>query len=191
MAVRDPEITRKCILDAALKLFAERGFHGTNVPEVATQASVGAGSIYRHFDDKIALVNVLYREWKAKFRKAIMIPPPDPAHSFENQFREYWARLWKFYRSYPEALVFLDLHAHGAYLTQEARMEAIEFEKDLCSWVEAGQESGVIGKAEPAVLIAMVYGSFLGLIRHEQAVGTISAGSEEESGKRAWALIAP
>ena len=43
---------RRRILDAALGLFAERGFHGTAVPLVAGRAEVGAGTIYRFFESK-------------------------------------------------------------------------------------------------------------------------------------------
>ena len=46
---------REAILQAALELFAERGFHGTSVPSVAERAGVGAGTIYRHFESKEAL----------------------------------------------------------------------------------------------------------------------------------------
>jgi AcrR family transcriptional regulator len=40
---------REAILGAALELFAERGFHGTAVPQIADKAGVGAGTIYRYF----------------------------------------------------------------------------------------------------------------------------------------------
>ena len=46
---------REAILEAALELFAERGFHGTAVPLIAAKAHVGAGTIYRHFKDKIVV----------------------------------------------------------------------------------------------------------------------------------------
>ena len=48
------------ILSAALELFANRGFHGTAVPDVAKLAGVGAGTIYRYFENKEALVNAVY-----------------------------------------------------------------------------------------------------------------------------------
>jgi AcrR family transcriptional regulator len=55
---------RDAILAAALELFAERGFHGTSVPEIAERARVGAGTIYRYFPSKEALVNALFRAQK-------------------------------------------------------------------------------------------------------------------------------
>ena len=48
---------REAILAAALEAFVEKGFHGTAVPEIAARAGVGAGTIYRYFESKEAVVN--------------------------------------------------------------------------------------------------------------------------------------
>ena len=57
---------KECILSAALELFAEKGFHGTAVPEIAAKAGVAAGTIYRYFDSKEAMVNAVYQRHKAR-----------------------------------------------------------------------------------------------------------------------------
>ena len=64
---------REAILAAALELFSERGFHGTAVPLVAEKAGVGAGTLYRYFESKEALVNALYQRWKGEFLSLIHI----------------------------------------------------------------------------------------------------------------------
>jgi AcrR family transcriptional regulator len=48
---------RRRILDAALAMFAERGYHGVAVPEVAVAAGVGIGTLYHYFEHKQQLVN--------------------------------------------------------------------------------------------------------------------------------------
>lgn len=48
------------IFDAAMQLFAERGYDGTTIPMIAEKAKVGAGTIYRYFENKEALVNSLF-----------------------------------------------------------------------------------------------------------------------------------
>lgn len=50
--------TRERILDAALKLFMERGIGGTTVMEIERESglAVGSGSFYRHFRSKEELV---------------------------------------------------------------------------------------------------------------------------------------
>jgi AcrR family transcriptional regulator len=44
--------TRKRLLDAAIRLFAERGLHGVTSHEIARAAGVAAGTFYLHFRDK-------------------------------------------------------------------------------------------------------------------------------------------
>jgi len=40
------------ILAAALQLYAERGFHATQTPDIAERAGISVGGLYRHFRDK-------------------------------------------------------------------------------------------------------------------------------------------
>lgn len=46
------ERTRSDILDAAYRLFLERGFHGTSMRRIANEAHVALGGIYNHFSGK-------------------------------------------------------------------------------------------------------------------------------------------
>jgi AcrR family transcriptional regulator len=46
------EERRKQILKAALTVFSQKGFHATNVSDVAAQAGVSQGTIYWYFDSK-------------------------------------------------------------------------------------------------------------------------------------------
>src|SRR5688572_22338077 len=77
---------REAILDAALELFVERGFFGTAVPEIADRAGVGAGTIYRYFESKEALVNAIYRQEKLRFSSAVLEDFPANVNTRE-QFR--------------------------------------------------------------------------------------------------------
>lgn len=46
---------RQQILEAALTVFTQKGYHATNVSDVAAQAGVSQGTIYWYFDSKDAL----------------------------------------------------------------------------------------------------------------------------------------
>src|SRR5690349_13359187 len=66
--------TRRAVLDAALALFAERGYAGTTIPDVMAKASVGAGSLYRLFPSKEALANEVFREAKRRLLDRLFAP---------------------------------------------------------------------------------------------------------------------
>jgi AcrR family transcriptional regulator len=50
---------RTALLDAALALFAERGFEATSIEDIATRAGVAVGGFYSHFRSKRQVLLVL------------------------------------------------------------------------------------------------------------------------------------
>ncbi len=58
---RDAERNRRRILDAARVVFAERGLRGS-YDDIAREAEVGVGTVYRRFPDRQQLIDVLFEE---------------------------------------------------------------------------------------------------------------------------------
>ncbi|GAB7054415.1 MULTISPECIES: TetR/AcrR family transcriptional regulator [Paenibacillus] len=50
------------ILDAAVKIFAENGYHGSQVSKIAREAGVADGTIYLYFKNKEDILVSLFRE---------------------------------------------------------------------------------------------------------------------------------
>ena len=50
--LKDNMTTRDKILDEALTLFAENGYDGTSVEEIAEKVGIKAPSLYNHFKGK-------------------------------------------------------------------------------------------------------------------------------------------
>jgi len=59
--------TRDDILDAAIRLFQERGFERTTLRAIADEAGVSLGLTYRYFEGKDALVAALYERLTERF----------------------------------------------------------------------------------------------------------------------------
>lgn len=58
-----PEATRKAILDTALKLFGERGFHATTVQAITENAGLTKGAFYHHFESKEEVLQHIHAEY--------------------------------------------------------------------------------------------------------------------------------
>jgi len=155
---------REQIVQAALDLFVERGFYGTAVPEIADRAQVGAGTIYRYFDSKEALVNVMYRQMKLQFGQAVLADFPPTAPTRE-QFRQLWMRMAKFACANPPAFVFMELHHHARYLDAESRQVENRMLDLFTHVVVSAQARGEIKAGDPRLLMGMVMGAFVGVIR--------------------------
>ena len=76
----DPQATRRRILAAASELFAERGFHGTTMRDIAERARVNLAAAHYHFGSKQALYLEVLRGEFAKLesgsRRAARAPAP-------------------------------------------------------------------------------------------------------------------
>jgi TetR/AcrR family fatty acid metabolism transcriptional regulator len=53
---------RRLILDAAVRVFARRGFHHCRVSDVADEAGVAYGLVYHYFSSKEEILNTLFLE---------------------------------------------------------------------------------------------------------------------------------
>jgi TetR/AcrR family transcriptional regulator, repressor of fatR-cypB operon len=154
---------REDILDAALGLFAERGFHGTAMPDIAAEAGIAAGTIYRHFTGKETLVNELYRRSKQALLDALLADLPTA--TLRAQFHHLWWSLVRFAREQPRAFAFLELHHHGSYLDAESRAIEMRVLVPIAKVLELGRARGVIKSMPPQALIVTVWGAFVGMIK--------------------------
>jgi AcrR family transcriptional regulator len=155
---------REQIVKAALELFVERGFYGTAVPEIADRAQVGAGTIYRYFESKEALVNAIYRELKLEFSHTVLDDFPASAPTRE-QFRLLWTRMAKFAIENTNAFSFLELHHHARYLDAESRAVEQRMTELITHVVVSAQARGELKAANPRLLMGIVMGGFVGVIR--------------------------
>jgi AcrR family transcriptional regulator len=76
------------IVRAALQLIAEQGFHGAPMAMIAERAGVGAGTIYRYFENKDVLINELYQDIERRITQAL-----HEGYSLERPFRERFVHL--------------------------------------------------------------------------------------------------
>jgi len=183
---------RRRILDAALRVFAARGYHGTAVPEVAAAAKVGTGTMYRYFETKEALVNEVYRDAKARLRAALL-DGLDLAAVGEGWFLDAWRRLIDFARAEPAAFQFLEMQDHAPYL--DAKSREVELSVLAPLWLAGKRltDRRRTARALPVdVLIALVWGAFVGLIKADRlGYLTLDDKTLMRAGEVCWTLIAP
>ncbi|MBJ7519821.1 MAG: TetR/AcrR family transcriptional regulator [Solirubrobacteraceae bacterium] len=74
--------TRK-ILDAATRLFYERGFDAVGVDELGEAAGVSGPAIYRHFAGKDEILSTLFDEAMDRLLLLVPVPTDDPFHDLE------------------------------------------------------------------------------------------------------------
>ncbi|WP_433262443.1 TetR/AcrR family transcriptional regulator [Actinosynnema sp. CS-041913] len=89
---------RAKVLEAAARLFAERGVEHVTMDDVAAAAGVGKGTLYRHFGDKSGLATALLDQREAELQKGILggsaplgpgVGPDDRLVAFTTAYLEF------------------------------------------------------------------------------------------------------
>lgn len=155
---------KECILSAALNLFAEKGFHGTAVPEIAERAGVAAGTIYRYFTSKEAIVNALFQRQKSQLMASVMAEFPFQGQA-RAQLHHFVRAVFAFARRHPTAFKFLELHHHASYLDDASRAmegQVVAMSDEL---VASQTHAKAFRKAPRGVLSGLVWGAIVGFVR--------------------------
>ncbi|HWO98370.1 MAG TPA: TetR/AcrR family transcriptional regulator [Bacillus sp. (in: firmicutes)] len=156
------------IFEAAMQLFAERGYDGTTVPMIAEKAKVGAGTIYRYFENKESLVNSLFIKCVSQFSGTLKAEFPS-SENIREQFTHIFYQMFEFAKRNAYALLFIDSHCDGYYLDEESKKVFNDFLSFIIGVIENGKEQGIIRPLPSNALIAIVYGAFIMLFKMVQS----------------------
>ena len=170
----------EAIMVASLRLFAEQGFYGTTVPEIAAAAKVGAGTVYRYFPSKEALVNAVYQHWKHQLVTALMGQFPFEAPARE-QFTHFVSKAIEFARKFALEFRFLEMHHHMPYLDHASKALESLVVGPAQAFFDRHREMNVTRDAPSGVLGGIVWGAIVGVIRAEQdGYATITSTSVDQ-----------
>jgi AcrR family transcriptional regulator len=122
----DGQRTRRALLDAALDLFAEKGFFGTSLRDVATAVGVRESAIYNYFPSKDALFEALIvatREEKTERLAALATAPwADGRAALE----EFTVAILEDYALPRQQQLFRILMSDGIRLAKNGRLNLLE-----------------------------------------------------------------
>jgi AcrR family transcriptional regulator len=131
------------ILDAAVKIFAAKGFDGTSIAEIAERSGLPKANVYYYFKTKKAIYSTIIADLIGKWDEALahLRADREPAEALADYIR---AKL-EFSRKYPlESKMFANEAVHGGRFlskTDRAHMQAITVDKAkvLRGWARAGK----------------------------------------------------
>lgn len=129
--------TRERIVQAAIEVFARRGFHGARVADIAEAAGIAYGLVYHHFKNKDEILAAIFTERWARYTGYL-----SEVAASDAPFRDQLARLVHFwveaYRDEPHLMTvmineisrsyeFLESHDVGAvHVAFDAVIDLVE-----------------------------------------------------------------
>ncbi len=104
------------ILDASLKLFVEKGFHGTSTAKIAENAGVATGTLFHYFKTKEELINSLYLSTKDSLLTEIN-DNYDHKKDIKENLKNLWLKSVNFSINNPYKFQFLLIFQYSPYIT--------------------------------------------------------------------------
>lgn len=149
---------RQHVLDAALKLFVEKGIEGTTTREIAHLANAGEGTMFRHFESKEDMAWHLFHENLVAFMKHLEEKVAGQTTA-EDKIRSMIQACYDLYETDPVMCSFLLLTEHSAARRMGADYRTpISF---LVEVIEQGQKAGEIRAMDSQLAAALVFGAVL------------------------------
>lgn len=149
------------ILDAAVKVFAQKGFFQSRVSEIAKEAGVADGTIYLYFKNKddllVSIFEVKMQEVITRFQSVIN-RENDAASKLECLIRLH---LEEFQANPDLAAVFqVELRQSSRFMRESEKIELKRYLDLIGEIVEQGRQEGIFRRNVPLGLIKrLVFGT--------------------------------
>jgi AcrR family transcriptional regulator len=161
---------RNAILDAAEAVFAENGFHGARIQDIAARARIAVGTVYNHFAQKDDVLRALLQE-RSEELLAELRPRPDDAPEFRARLEAcaartlaYVGRHRAFFAIASEQGLFAGSSAPGARLDVRPADKVAKFRAVYRELVDEGIRSGDLEPMDADALARFFQGTMRAFI---------------------------
>ena len=150
------EDKRRLLLDAAVRVFARKGYHAARVGDIAEEAGVAYGLLYHYFSSKEEVLRDVFREtWRALI--ATIESVERAGDSPREQLRKVAEILLRSWRRDPDLVRVLVLEVTRSQLLAGEMDEIVASFSAIQSIVERGQADGSIRGDLDARLASYVF----------------------------------
>jgi len=155
------------ILHAALELIAEHGFHNAPIAAIAERASVGAGTIYRYFENKDVLINELFQALHDRICTGLL-EGYEADQPLRERFVHLSTALLRYFTDNPLDFRYLEQYHNSPYgvAFRRDRLLGRGGDGDLYrSLLEEGVAQQIVKDLPLVVLFALAFGPLLAVAR--------------------------
>ena len=172
------EDKRRLILNAAVRVFARKGFHTCRVGDIAEEAGVAHGLLYHYFRSKDEILESIFTEtWSDIIAAARMVEETDePARERLSGIAKILLRAW---RREPDLVRVVVREIVRSPDLQKRMPDINESFNAIARIVERGQEDGEFRADVDARLVSFVFYGALEEILTGWVLGTLSDGDDQ------------
>lgn len=152
------EERKQQIVDAAVALFAERGYAATRIADICEQAGVAKGLFYWYFPTKQDLFAELVRTMRRRLRRAqamAMDPDADPVV----RLRQGTEASVRFIAEHASYFSFVEVERSDANLAAVLREGSDVYGRDVRALVVEAVDAGLLPDLDPTLVAIGVMGA--------------------------------
>ncbi|KAF5088875.1 TetR/AcrR family transcriptional regulator [Methanobacterium aggregans] len=153
------------IMDTSLKLFVERGFHGTSTAEIARNAGVATGTLFHYFKTKEDLINHLYLYSKESLLGSVS-GHYNNAESFQENIKRLWLKLVYFGIQESNQFQFILSFHCSPYITSLTKRQVETKFESVFEAYKIGLEKQEIKEASYEMLTDCLWGNVVATVNH-------------------------
>ena len=169
---------RRLILDAAVKVFAERGYHTSRVGDIAEEAGIAHGLLYHYFSSKDDVLHTIFRDAWGELLAALH-RVEDSGEPAPEQLRRVAKILLRSWRDRPDLVRVLVREVARSPQLQQQVDEVREAFLVIQRVIERGQREGTFRPdVDPRFGSWIVYGALEELLTG-WVLGQLPDGDEE------------
>ena len=176
-------------MESALKLLSEHGFHGTPISLIAQDAGVGAGTIYRYFENKEELINELFKEIKRNILKAMLTNYGEEG-TYKARFKQLWKNMVAFFMDNPKGFQFIEQYRYAPYMSNLTREEAFMILSPIMMFFIEAKRAKAMKDLPLYTIIALLYGPIVSLLKqHIDHNQTLTEDRIEQASEACWDAV--
>jgi TetR/AcrR family transcriptional regulator, fatty acid metabolism regulator protein len=152
---------REMIVDAAIKVFAEKGYHSSRTLDISKEAGVAYGSLYQYFKSKDDILLYMFQKtWKDLVKRMEKIDKT--IDSSEDKLLAIFDMIFRSYRNKPDLMkvLIMDVPRLSQFYSTENQKLYHSFFVNLAKVFLEGQIKGAFrGDISPMIAAFVIYGA--------------------------------
>ncbi len=149
-------------MEAALKLFSEKGFKETSTANISQLAGVATGTLFLYFENKEELINRLYLESKEEFanytRQGL-----EEQKTLKAELRHIWDR-WMFWTTaHPEKSGFMLHFSATPYISKMTKEASVTNMSFINAIIKKASTDKQIIPLSPELLASVIMGQMVAM----------------------------
>jgi AcrR family transcriptional regulator len=180
------EAKRKAILDAAAKVFAQKGYHPASVADLAAEVGMGLGTFYRYFKNKLDVFHAVIDQVLLEVSQVVASEQPTDSTTLK-AYRAQVERIGMgLFRAFDHnrqlaRLLFVEAPGIDAELNAKLRESVVLFGQMTQAYLENGVARGFLRAGLDTETTALAVNAMI-----FEGVRHVAIAQDPEAGRERW-----